>query len=103
MGQAEEIAGELEDSYGVSARRAALIARDQIGKLNGEIARERQTELGIRRYKWRSSSDERVRPEHADRDGQIFEWSDPPPDGHPGQPVQCRCWAEPLIDDLLND
>ena len=28
---------------------------------------------------------------------------DPPPDGHPGKPIRCRCWAEailPALEDL---
>ncbi len=112
--RAEEIAGELEDRFGVSANRAALIARDQIGKLNGEINQERQQNLGITRYKWRTANDERVRgapggkyptaePSHFDREGQIFAWNDPPEGGHPGQAIQCRCWPEPLIEDLLGE
>jgi uncharacterized protein with gpF-like domain len=41
--------------------RAALIARDQIGKLNGQITQERQTDLGVEKYTWRTALDDRVR------------------------------------------
>lgn len=47
-------------------------------------------------YIWRTVKDDRVRPEHAAREGQIFSWTDPPDDGHPGEAFGCRCWAEPV-------
>jgi SPP1 gp7 family putative phage head morphogenesis protein len=94
----EAIAEDIVSRFGVAERRAALIARDQVGKFYGQVQRARQRELGITRYTWRTSMDERVRPEHVEREGQVFEWSDPPEDGHPGYPINCRCTAEP---DLL--
>lgn len=101
--RAEDIAAMLEDRYGVAQSRAALIARDQVGKLQGQLSQARQTALGLKRYRWRTSDDERVRPEHRARDGELFSWSDPPEDGHPGQPIQCRCWPDPELDDLLDE
>ncbi|QJE73761.1 minor capsid protein [Aerophototrophica crusticola] len=47
-------------------------------------------------YVWRTMRDERVRPSHAERDGKVFRWSDPPQGGHPGEASNCRCWAEPV-------
>ena len=32
---------------------------------------------------------------HWDREGKLFSWKTPPPDGHPGMGIQCRCYAEP--------
>jgi SPP1 gp7 family putative phage head morphogenesis protein len=75
--------------------RAQLIARDQIGKLYGNVNEARQRDLGLKAYFWRTAQDERVREDHAAREGERFTWTDPPDDGHPGEPVQCRCWAEP--------
>jgi SPP1 gp7 family putative phage head morphogenesis protein len=77
--------------------RAALIARDQTNKLYGQLNELRQAQAGVTRYTWRTALDERVRPEHADREGEEFDWSDPPSDGHPGEPINCRCYAEPII------
>ena len=90
--------------------RARLIARDQIGKLNGELTMNRQTALGITEYTWRTSMDERVRgnpsglypksdPSHYDREGKVYKWASPPEGGHPGEAIQCRCWAEPIFDE----
>lgn len=101
--RAEELAGELEERYGASESRAQLIARDQVGKLYGGLNEFRQRDLGIQTYIWRSMGDEKVRPEHALRDGKEFAWSDPPADGHPGEPVQCRCWSEPVMDEILDE
>ncbi len=95
-----ELADMLTERYGVAENRAALIAQDQIGKLNGELVQDRQTALGIDSYIWSTSEDERVRPEHEDRDGVSFEWDSPPEDGNPGQPIRCRCTALPDLSKL---
>lgn len=86
-----------------AGRRAELLARDQVAKFNASVGERRQKDLGVTRYRWRTVQDERVRPEHRDRDGEIFEWSSPPSDGHPGEPPLCRCLAEPVLEDVLDD
>lgn len=79
-------------------KRAKLIARDQTQKVNAAITQGRQENLGVTEYIWRTSSDERVRESHKSKNGKRFKWSDPPKDtGHPGQDIQCRCIAEPVI------
>jgi SPP1 gp7 family putative phage head morphogenesis protein len=97
----ETIAKEIERRLDVAESRARLIARDQVNKLHGELTQFRQTSLGAKSYVWRTSLDSRVRDDHAEREGDDFDWSDPPEDGHPGQPVQCRCSAQFKADDLL--
>lgn len=97
----EDVAKDLEERYKVSERRANLIARDQVGKFHGQLNRARMTKLGITRYVWRTVKDNRVRSEHDERDGKIFSWDDPPEDGHPGIPIQCRCYPEPVLDELI--
>jgi SPP1 gp7 family putative phage head morphogenesis protein len=81
--------------------RASLIATDQIGKLNGQITKERQTGLGLTRYRWRTAMDERVRDQHAPREGKVFQWASPPEGGHPGEAPRCRCYAEPMFEDIV--
>lgn len=72
----------------------AIIAR-YAEILNGFL----QTEaLHVERYTWRSREDSRVRAAHAEYDDRVFSWSDPPEGGHPGQGWNCRCTAEPIID-----
>lgn len=85
---------------GVSTKkRARLIARDQTQKVNAAITQGRQTNLGVKKYRWRTSSDERVRESHKSKNGKVFSWDKPPKDtGHPGEDIQCRCIAEPIIE-----
>src|SRR5262245_9445215 len=106
----EDVALQIERQFGVAKNRAALIATDQIGKLNGELNQLRQTNLGVRRYRWSTSLDSRVRKDHRHLEGSIQEWAKPPvvdsrtgERGHPGQAIRCRCSAIPIIDDVLAD
>jgi SPP1 gp7 family putative phage head morphogenesis protein len=99
----EDLARTLEDRLGFAEDRAKLIARDQIGSLYGQVNATRQQQLGVERFAWRTVRDERVRSEHDDRDGQIYRYDDPPDGELPGEPVQCRCFAEPIFDDILGE
>lgn len=83
-------------------KRARLIARDQVAKLNAAVTETRQKKMGITNYFWRTSRDERVRPTHKANADKNFAWSDPPSKtGHPGEDIQCRCTAEPDLSHLL--
>lgn len=87
---------------GQDTRRAKLIARDQLQKLNGVLVQARQQSLGIGGYIWRTSHDERVRDSHRDNDGKKFQWDSPPREtGHPGEDINCRCVAEPDLGQLV--
>lgn len=90
----------IRATYDLPKNRAELIARDQIGKLNGRLTGYRQRNIGISEYNWRGVLDSRERDEHVSREGETFRWDQPPPDGHPGEPIRCRCWAEPRLPDL---
>jgi len=98
-----DIAKELEQRLNVSKSRAKLIARDQVGKLYGQVNASRQKSLGVSRFVWRTVGDERVRDEHSSLDGKIFSYDDPPSEGLPGEPINCRCYAEPVLSDLLEE
>lgn len=99
--RAEVVAARLRDTIGIASRKAKAIARDQIATLQGQVVQARQTRIGVERYRWRTVGDSRVRTAHRQREGQIFSWGQPPPDGHPGAPINCRCYAEPVLDDVL--
>ena len=94
----EDLQASLAELDGVSQRRAEVIARDQVGKYNGVMTQQRSKSLGITHYFWRTVGDESVRPEHVARNGRRFAYDSPPSDGPPGQPVQCRCYADPDLD-----
>lgn len=100
----ETLVDEVQELGQVTRNRAKLIARDQIGKLNGQLTQIRQEEIGVKQYIWRTSLDERVRKLHVHREGETFDWANPPDDGHPGEPIRCRCYAEavlPTLDELV--
>ncbi|WAX71612.1 phage minor head protein [Gallibacterium anatis] len=93
----KSLAADLEKLLDMPKRRATIIARDQIGKLNGRLTQLRQENIGVKSYIWRGSLDERERLLHVEREGKEFRWDNPPEDGHPGQPILCRCSAEAVL------
>ncbi|MFB6371705.1 MAG: minor capsid protein [Bradymonadaceae bacterium] len=94
----------VQERLDVTESRAELIARDQISKLNSDFNRVRQRNNGIERYEWMSAADRRVRTKHKFLHGEIRQWSNPhPTEGHPGDPIQCRCVARGIIADLVSD
>ena len=95
-----EIAKQIEKRLAIGRDRAKLIARDQIGKLYGQVNHTRQRALGVRQFIWRTVNDERVRDEHEALAGRTFSYSDPPSEGLPGEPVLCRCYAEPVFTEI---
>lgn len=97
----EEIAPHIEERFSVSESRADLIARDQVGKFYGDLNATRQADLGVTHFVWRTARDNRVRVEHMEREGERYEWSDPPDGEIPGDPINCRCQAEPDLEPLL--
>lgn len=93
-----EVTKVLSQRLGVSRRRANLIARNEIGTLNAEITRARMTDLGIKRFRWVDSGDDVVRPLHQEINGQVFDYPNGhPTEGLPGEPINCRCTAEPVL------
>ncbi|MCP4393335.1 MAG: hypothetical protein GY804_03565, partial [Alphaproteobacteria bacterium] len=52
------------------------------------------------KYIWHTQKDSKTRSSHADRDGKVFEWAHPPEGGHPGEDYNCRCWAEPVMEEV---
>lgn len=95
----DQIGRRIKERTGVSRSRAALIARNEVSTAAGFAMRESQKEAGVTEYIWRSASDSRVRPTHQARNGKRFSWDAPPADGHPGEPINCRCVALAVLDD----
>lgn len=87
----------LRRRQGVSRARAALIVRNETGNAQGYAMARDQQDLGFTAYIWSTARDRRVRPLHRAREGKTFQWSDPPGDGHPGEPIMCRCAAIPVV------
>lgn len=96
---------ELTQQFGVTQRRAKMIARDQTAKVTGEINKQRQVNAGFEYFRWRDSGDSRVRDRHhqiATAETPfgigVYRWDDLPKSDK-GEPIQpggdysCRCVA----------
>ncbi len=98
------IAKDIEQRVDVTRSKARFIARDQVGKLNGQLTGLRQNNLGIKTYIWRTSEDERVRTTHKSKNNNKYRWDTPPATtGHPGADFQCRCYAEPDFQSVFQE
>lgn len=100
---AREIGGvkDISSVNGKLQNRIKLIARNETSNINASINKRRQENLNIKEFKWVTAEDERVRDSHAKLNGKVFSWDDLPiVDGvstSPGQPINCRCVAVPII------
>lgn len=105
---------------GLSDKHCKLLARDQMGKLNGQITQSQMQEIGLDLYVWSTAYDDRVRDSHALMEGLLCTWSDASicsydngktwvdrPSGavtlHPGQDIQCRCVALAFYPELESE
>lgn len=73
----DTITDDIQETFGMTRRHAKLIARDQTTKLNANLTKLRQEEIGVENFRWLTSGDERVRASHEVLDGKICRWDDP--------------------------
>jgi len=97
-----QITNDLKKEFGMTKRRAKLIARDQVFKLNSDIAEKIQRDAGCDRFKWSTCKDNRVRESHRKLEGKRFYWNNLPMNEKgerikPASEVQCRCVAIPVF------
>lgn len=108
-----DIQKDIQEEYNVTKHQAQMLARDQVATLNSQIAQAQQRDAGVTKYRWSTSHDSRVRDCHADLDGKVFSWDDPPEmwyetkskgivytgrHCHPGEDYCCRCVAIPVFE-----
>lgn len=98
-----KIRDNIVDAGRKTTNNGMLIARDQTGNVMSTITKERQTQAGVEHYIWRDSGDNRVRSTHESFDGERYSWKEGSPEGHPGEPIQCRCIAIPDEEEVLNN
>jgi SPP1 gp7 family putative phage head morphogenesis protein len=55
------------------------------------------------KYIWNTQGDDKVRDEHAAREGEMFDFDNPPEGGAPGEDYNCRCWAAPVAQVALSE
>ncbi len=91
----------LQEQFGITDRRAKLIARDQTSKFNSDLNKFRQQQAGVTSYVWVTSHDERVRALHRKLDGKTYKWGEATGAEQglpPGQPINCRCVARGIVE-----
>lgn len=101
----EQVTTNLEESFGVTERRAAMIARDQTAKASNNLSRRRLLDYGVTKGKWmHTSSGKTYRESHVDMDGTIYDLEDGCYDFdygdyvQPGELVNCHCVCVPVLD-----
>lgn len=96
----------LQKQFGVTRRRAELIARDQNNKATAAVTRARYIDMGIEEAIWlHSGGGKRKRPTHVTQSGKKYNvaegWFDPDPKVrrfiHPGELINCRCVPRPVV------
>lgn len=102
--RAKAIAAEIMRSGEVTASRANLIARTEVGRTATELTKARAESVGSTHFIWRTTGDSDVRESHRHLNGKTFRWDTPPecdPGHHalPGAIWNCRCYPEPVIGD----
>ena len=95
----------LEQSFGVTERRAAMISRDQTNKATQNLSRQRLMDYGVTKGKWQhSSAGNTYRESHVEMDGEIYDLEEgcyDPDYGdfiQPAELVNCHCFCVPVID-----
>lgn len=94
---ARDVAKQIREATGFARDRSLRIASDQLTKLTSSLASERRRQAGIAKWKWRSSHKLHYRPEHAARDGKVYDDTTAPKD-LPGQLPFCGCREQAVIE-----
>ncbi len=101
---------ELEKRYGITRRRAKIIAHTSNNQASSALSRVRYAELGLQTAIWRHAGGGREpRPSHVAQDGGEFNmaegWYDPHEGRHiwPGTLISCRCVAIAIIPALRDE
>ena len=88
----------IQDEWGTTAAKARFLARQETSLFFSTLSMNRAQASGVRRYRWSTSHDIRVRESHKELDGTIQMIGFPPVVDHktgrraePGQDFNCRC------------
>lgn len=92
----KDIAKDIRNQTNLSKRRSQLIARNAPLQYSGALTKHHQISSGIKRYRWQTSQDEKVRASHRNRNDDIYSWNSSGP--YPRSEVNCRCDAVPILD-----
>jgi SPP1 gp7 family putative phage head morphogenesis protein len=94
------IRDEIMKEWGTTAAKAKFLARQETSLFFSKLSMTRAGDAGVRRYRWSTSHDIRVREDHKELQGTIHAIDDPPivdsrtgRRAHPGEDYNCRCAA----------
>lgn len=101
----DKLVEQIRHRYGVTANKAKFLARQETSLFMAKYRKQRFTQSGVIRYKWRTAHDERVRDSHKHLDGIVFSYDHPPitdrttgERNNPGEDFNCRCVDVPLLE-----
>lgn len=103
--RAIDLAKMLQGEYGISKRKAEFLARQETSLLLSKFKETRYSAIGVTKYRWSTSRDERVRHDHKDLNTKIFSFTLPPVTNlktgarnNPGEDFNCRCVAIGIVE-----
>jgi uncharacterized protein with gpF-like domain len=95
---------QLQKQFGVTRKRAELIAKDQNSKATSALTRARQLELGITKAVWvHSHAGKQPRPKHLAFSGKQYDIKKGAKIGDkgqfvfPGEEINCKCFSRSVI------
>lgn len=89
----------------VGRNRAKFIARQETALLTNKIKEDQYKTAGIRKYRWMTFGDGKVRQRHRELNKKIISWDNPPivnektgQRAHAGDDFGCRCQQVPIVE-----
>lgn len=96
----------IEGRLDISSKRAKFIARQETSLYTSKLKEAQYKGADIKRYRWKTAGDRRVRPDHEELNNNEYSWDNPPSAEHfstgspchPGEDYNCRCIAVPIVE-----
>lgn len=102
-GRAESLSDIIQKNFKVTKNKAKFLARQETSLLLSKFHEQRYKDVGISKYRWSTSHDQRVRHDHKELDGKTCYFDLPPivdrstgKRANPGEDYNCRCIAIPI-------
>lgn len=103
----DRLIASIKNRYSVSENKAAFLARQETSLFLAKFREKRFLDAGVRRYRWSTANDARVRHDHKELNGLVFSYDSPPitdkataARNNPGQDYNCRCVDIPVLEGL---
>lgn len=101
----DKLTDSIRHRYGVTANKARFLARQETSLFMAKYRKQRFEQAGVRKYRWSTAHDERVRDSHKHLDGRVFTYDSPPitdratgARNNPGEDFNCRCVDIPILE-----